>query len=759
MGLFKKATIRVEASASDASEDLETLAKAVIRRDWTILGDKRDRASQEAPWLSMPAALARLLRRFLEEADRNRDAGNTPDAALLYEAAYTLSPSRMDLYVQCGNMLKDSGDLERAERVYRDVISKFPDEAEAYLQLGHTFKISGRRNAALDAYRAALKRDPGNNDAHDELILLGDSFSQHAAAQHIGFTRTLIASLDVARKLEAIGEELRSCKGIMNLNYPFTAIPREDFSSHREMFVAENETKIENDDFAIVLPQFDVEPDLLQLQIDALARISDPFRLVTIGATPAVRENWDRPARLRRKVVHIDTFAGLENHIERENVLFLSSRDIPTTNSLRWFKIAIESGADFAYCDEIRHEGVASRGTARSRISLLSKPCFDEIWNEQVNYLGSAFCVKNALFAGTPLPIDTTPQAYLSRARKVAHIPYPLIESYRELSDKSPSGSNELPTRFASLSRDHDIHVVICTHNNAASCRDMIASLRDKARACERVKITVVDNRTSRPNDLAILESLEDIAELNVVRDPHAFNWSHMNNEAASLSDSHIVVFCNDDMEMLSEGWDDMLSQLLDDDEVGMVGAKLLYADDTIQHGGILLGWQGSVIHDGLYEPMDSMEQFARWQCTRECEAVTGAFLAMRLSLFQDLGCFNAEHLAISYSDVDLSLRVSKSGYKVLWTPAIRLRHDESVSRGLDHLDSMRQARAASERRCFERIWGESRLSRDRTVNPVWADVTLPFRLLRPVNHETAIQHIRYSMSLNKRSADGQSAP
>jgi GT2 family glycosyltransferase len=104
-------------------------------------------------------------------------------------------------------------------------------------------------------------------------------------------------------------------------------------------------------------------------------------------------------------------------------------------------------------------------------------------------------------------------------------------------------------------------------------------------------------------------------AQLVVVDEP--FSWSRLNNRAVAVVDRPLLVFCNDDIVMLSEGWDELLRGLLDRPEIGAVGARLLYPDDTVQHAGMLFGWRGATIHDGLYESRWEPGPVGRWQVTR----------------------------------------------------------------------------------------------------------------------------------------------
>jgi hypothetical protein len=194
-------------------------------------------------------------------------------------------------------------------------------------------------------------------------------------------------------------------------------------------------------------------------------------------------------------------------------------------------------------------------------------------------------------------------------------------------------------------------------------------------------------------------------------------------------------------MLMLTEGWDTRLRGLLERPEIGAVGARLIYGDDTVQHAGILLGWPGIDVHDGRYEPITEPGPCSRWHVTRAVSAVTGAFLAVRREVFDAVAGFDAAGLPVAYGDIDFALKLRARGLKILWTPGITLRHFESKTRGMDHLDPERRARNASERRVLERRWGPA-LRVDPSVNPFWHPATLPFRLIAAPDPQRLWRHI-----------------
>src|SRR5262249_46616111 len=148
-------------------------------------------------------------------------------------------------------------------------------------------------------------------------------------------------------------------------------------------------------------------------------------------------------------------------------------------------------------------------------------------------------------------------------------------------------------------------------------------------------------NGTKQPRSRQVLAELVDKgwAEMLTVDEP--FNWSRLNNLAADRTTAPLVLFANDDIVAVSEDWDGILRGLLERPQIGAIGARLLYPDDTLQNGGVLFGWPSLTIHDGLYEHHSANGPANRWRVTRRVSAVTGAFLATRRDLFLAHGGFD----------------------------------------------------------------------------------------------------------------------
>jgi GT2 family glycosyltransferase len=226
----------------------------------------------------------------------------------------------------------------------------------------------------------------------------------------------------------------------------------------------------------------------------------------------------------------------------------------------------------------------------------------------------------------------------------------------------------------------------------------------------------VVDNGTTDSEALEVLETISRDARVHVTRDDRPFNFSRIVNEAARKVSAEVLLLLNDDTQVIHDDWlYEMVSQVVRLD-VGLVGAKLFYPDDTIQHAGMVLGPKVSVTHIQRFLPSHELGYKGQVALARSLSAVTGACAAIRRSVFFEVGGMN-EDLAVGYNDVDLALRVQDYGYRVVWTPFAQLYHLESASRGPDNANAESLARSSRELALLRSRWGRL-LDEDPYHNP-----------------------------------------
>jgi GT2 family glycosyltransferase len=150
--------------------------------------------------------------------------------------------------------------------------------------------------------------------------------------------------------------------------------------------------------------------------------------------------------------------------------------------------------------------------------------------------------------------------------------------------------------------------------------------------------------------------------------------------------------------------------------EVGAVGAKLYYPNDTIQHAGVAVGIGGLAGHPHLGMPRGTAGYFGRAACAQDWSAVTAACLVTRREVFLAVGGFDEKNFGIAFNDVDLGLRLGRAGYAVVWTPHAELYHHESASLG-PPTSPERRRQFEAECQALRRIWAEA-VRDDPCYNP-----------------------------------------
>lgn len=159
------------------------------------------------------------------------------------------------------------------------------------------------------------------------------------------------------------------------------------------------------------------------------------------------------------------------------------------------------------------------------------------------------------------------------------------------------------------------------------------------------------------------------------------FNFSALNNFAVGQTDNPWLLLLNSDVEIIEGEWLSLMAEHIQRPEVGAVGARLLYPDNTIQHAGVVLGVAGPADHAFRGLPAEHPGVNRQLQVIRNYSAVTGACLLTRREVFDKVGGFDQERLPVTYNDVDLCLKMRRAGYLIVYTPFARLYHHESASR------------------------------------------------------------------------------
>jgi glycosyltransferase involved in cell wall biosynthesis len=222
----------------------------------------------------------------------------------------------------------------------------------------------------------------------------------------------------------------------------------------------------------------------------------------------------------------------------------------------------------------------------------------------------------------------------------------------------------------------------------------------------QQTEIIIVDHESDDRKTLALLKRLSADERVRVLPYKGPFNYSDMNNQAVIESRGEIIGLINNDVDIIEPEWLTEMTSLAVRPENGAIGAKLLYPNGRVQHGGVILGLGGVAGHAHLNASRNDSGYFGRLVLTSNVSAVTGACLVVRKSVFEEVGGLNAVDLPVAYNDVDLCLKIRAKGYRNVWTPFALLYHHESPSRGSD-MDADKIDRARREADYMRRVWGE----------------------------------------------------
>ncbi len=268
------------------------------------------------------------------------------------------------------------------------------------------------------------------------------------------------------------------------------------------------------------------------------------------------------------------------------------------------------------------------------------------------------------------------------------------------------------------ISADVSVSIIIPTRDALAHLRRCIESIERKTIGAD-YEIIVVDNRSAEKETLEYLSSISEDERRSVIRYDGDFNFSAMNNLAADAASGDYLLFLNNDTEALEPGWLEAMLEPLQIPGVAVVGAKLLYPDDTVQHAGVVLWHCGAAGHAHSRLPRNDHGYFGAASGIRNCSAVSAACMMTSKDFFRHMNGFDTS-LGVSYQDVDFCLRALRAGLRVVYTPFALLYHHESASTG-------RRANEKEERLFIEK-WRE-KMTVDRYYSPNFPNDRLDFRL------------------------------
>lgn len=402
--------------------------------------------------------------------------------------------------------------------------------------------------------------------------------------------------------------------------------------------------------------------------------------------------------------------------------------DALSPHALREVKAAIQHYPDakFFYTDEV----IADKQL--KPVGYLLKPSFDPVLLSGVNYINHLSLFRRdrlAAIGGLREGFEGSQDydlllRYLQgvSGEEIIHIPFPaylwrrgpstysttfrersIASARRAISECFSSALGVVPVEPAldtSLHRPRfdarieqwpPITVVIPNYNAFELISRVLRDLRERTDYPD-LDIVVVDNGSS---DRRVLDLYAELvgkdSRFRVFMKQEPFNFSRQINRGIRESGARDVLLLNNDIEVLSEDWLREMASCLAYPDVGIVGAKLLYPNHTLQHAGVIVGLGGLAGHWYGRRTSDFPGPFGRLRVRQSFSAVTGACMLVSRACIEQVGEFDELQFAIAYNDIDYCLRAASYGLRTVWTPFATLVHHESASRGSDEVPKHRE--------------------------------------------------------------------
>ena len=270
-------------------------------------------------------------------------------------------------------------------------------------------------------------------------------------------------------------------------------------------------------------------------------------------------------------------------------------------------------------------------------------------------------------------------------------------------------------TRFL---RDYDplISIIIPNKDHTEDLDRCIQSIEEKS-TYKNYEYIIVENNSTEEETFAYYKKLElENPRAHVIYWDGIFNYSLINNFGAQHAKGEYFLLLNNDTEIINP---DCLEELLGycmRDDVGAVGARLYFEDDTIQHAGVVIGFGGIAGHCFVMQPRGYTGYCHRIICAQDYSAVTAACMMVKRSIFEQVGGLS-EELQVAFNDIDFCMKIRKAGKLIVYNPYAELYHYESKSRGLEDTPE-KVARFNREIAIFEKKWPDIFKTGDPYYNP-----------------------------------------
>ena len=226
------------------------------------------------------------------------------------------------------------------------------------------------------------------------------------------------------------------------------------------------------------------------------------------------------------------------------------------------------------------------------------------------------------------------------------------------------------------------ISIIIPNKDEKESLKACLESIWEKS-TYKNYEILIVENNSQTSEIFQYYEELKEQKKARILYWKQGFNYAAINNFAVKEAKGQYYLFLNNDITVIASNWMEEMLGNCQREEVGAVGAKLYYPDNTIQHAGCIVGLGGIAGHLFINMPRNRTGYLHKASIQQDLSAVTAACIMVKKEAFEKAGGFT-EELAVAFNDVDLCLKIRKNGYLIVYNPAVEMYHMESKTRGAE---------------------------------------------------------------------------
>ncbi|NEI69717.1 glycosyltransferase [Rhizobium lusitanum] len=535
---------------------------------------------------------------------------------------------------------------------------------------------------------------------------------------------------------------------------------------------------------SIVVPVYNAPPrylDDLVKSFEAQSEQGTELILSDDGSTSSETRQWYESQQSKDNVrfvlnernggIAAATNAGLA-HAQGQWIAFLDHDDVIAPHAFRLIRHTLERNlkANFLYTDELVVDDTLKP------TGVMLKPAYDSVLLTGVNYINHFSIYRHSrlreigyLRTGYDGSQDyDLLLRYLESLpeESILHLPYPAYwwrrngKTYsRKFMDAATSNARKaLTERFERLQQAIDVegaltktlHRVIFEAPREWPKISIVIPSKDNLDLISRIlgdiftktdypnfEVLVIDNGSTDQSVLDLYDRYRQTEpRFSASVTAEAFNFSRSINRGLQAATGEHCLILNNDVEVIESGWLKEMVSCLAYDRTGIVGAKLLFSNDKMQHAGVVIGFGGLAGHWYMNKPKEFGGPMNRLHVRNTMTCVTGAVMLISGDCLRKIGLFDEENFAVAYNDVDYCLRAHKAGYRIVWTPFACLYHHESLSRGSDK-SGERKKRFEQEKQNLRRLHATQNFI-DRSLNPAYSRdksdprIVIPTRLHIP---------------------------